>query len=517
MGANGSSTVSASGGNAPYSFNWSNGRTTAINTGLISATYNVTVTDNVGCSSIGTTTISQPAAINPISAISNVLCFGGNNGFINNTINGGTLPYSFIWSNGATTFNVSGLTAATYNFTVTDGAGCTAVKNANVSQPTALNISFNNSSACFGTNTGSSVSNVIGGTAPFAYLWSNGQTSATATALTAATYRLTVTDANGCNNSNNTTITQTTALSISASAINVSCTTINDGSASVTLSGGNTPYSFSWSNGGLTANISNLSMGMYIVTATDANGCNSIDTAVVSNNPIAFNRTITNVSCAFGADGSAFIQVSGGISPFTYAWSNGSTAAFNSNLTAGIYVVTINDASNCNATISAITITQPTPLTDSVSVSGTSCPTCTDGQAAIFVSGGRAPYSYLWANGSTNSQISNLGIGTYFITVTDANNCVLFSNANVSLGTSINEVWEESLLLFPNPTTNIVNVNGLPNECIITVYNSLGQLLISKVSTQSNEVIDLSNFVPAVYLLQVQHQGQIKNFKVIKE
>jgi hypothetical protein len=276
-GNNGISGVTASGGTAPYFYNWSNGANTANITGLSAGNYMVTVTDFNGCSSTANTVITQPALLaSAITSSTNVSCFGGNNGTSGITASGGTAPYSYNWSNGANTSSVNGLIAGAYFVTITDNLGCTSTASITITQPTLLTSSISSSInvSCYGGNNGSASVVANGGTAPYSYNWSNGANTAIVNGLSAGNYFATVTDNSGCTSTASLIITQPTFLTSSIlSSINVSCYGGNNGTANVAGNGGTAPYSYNWSNGANTAIVNGLSAGNYFVTVTDNLGC----------------------------------------------------------------------------------------------------------------------------------------------------------------------------------------------------------------------------------------------------
>ncbi|WBO86757.1 Ig-like domain-containing protein [Hymenobacter yonginensis] len=199
-GATGAATVTATGGTAPYTYQWSNGATTATTTGLTAGTYNVVVTDAANRTASASATITEPAALTSTVAVTNVACFGGSTGAINLTPGGGTAPYTFNWGGGIASEDRTSLAAGTYSVTITDANGCTRTQSATISQPaTALNVSLSKTDATAnGAADGTATATPAGGTPGYTYLWSNGQTTATATSLPAGTYSVTVTDANNC-------------------------------------------------------------------------------------------------------------------------------------------------------------------------------------------------------------------------------------------------------------------------------------------------------------------------------
>ncbi len=438
-GSDASLNLTVSGGTTPYSYNWNNGATTQNLTNLSAGTYTVSVTDANGCTTSTSHTITQPsAALNAaVSSSQNVNCFGGNNASVTLTVNGGTAPYNYNWSNGATTQNITGLTSGTYTVTVTDANGCTANAVQTISQPAqALSASISSAQniSCYDVPNGSINLSVSGGTTAYSYLWSNGATTQNISGLQAGTYSVTVTDANGCTASANATLTQPAATlnTTISTASNVSCYGLSNGSLNLNVTGGTSPYSYNWSNGATTQNISGLTAGTYTVSVTDANGCTSEKSATITQPAMALGASVQssqNVNCYGGNNASIQLTVNGGTAPYNYNWSNGATTQNVSGLTAGSYTVTVTDANGCTTIVSQ-TISQPAAaLTASVSSSqNVSCHGENNGAINLTVNGGTSPYSYNWSNGASSQNLSNISAGSYSVTVTDANGCTMALN-----------------------------------------------------------------------------------------
>ena len=269
-----------------------------------------------------------------------------------------------------------------------------------------------------------------GGTPAYTYSWApSGGTAATATGLTAGTYTVTVTDANGCEAMQSFTITQPTQLVASASAqTNIACNGGSNGSATVSATGGAPAYTYSWApSGGTGATASGLAAGTYSVTVTDANSCTTTQSFTLTEPAIlvASAGSQTNVSCNNGSNGSATVNATGGTGTYTYSWSpSGGTAATASGLAAGTYIVTVTDANSCTTTQS-FTLTEPASLVaNPVAHTNVSCFGGTNGSATVSATGGTGTYTYAWApSGGTAATASGLAAGTYTVTVTDANSC----------------------------------------------------------------------------------------------
>ncbi|MBN9294728.1 MAG: gliding motility-associated C-terminal domain-containing protein [Flavobacteriia bacterium] len=287
--SNGGINISVSGGTAPYTYSWSNGSTAQNLSGVPAGNYTVTVTDDNGCTATngtGTTITNTSAPTVTVGTITPASC-GSNNGSINISVSGGTAPYTYSWSNGATSQNLSGAPAGNYTVTVTDNNGCTATNGTgttitNTSAPT-VTVGTITPASC-GSNNGSINISVSGGTAPYTYSWSNGATSQNLSGAPAGNYTVTVTDNNGCTatNGTGTIITNTSTPTITVGTVtNASCGS-NNGSVNISVSGGTAPYTYSWSNGSTSQNLSGMPAGTYIVTVTDVNGCTKNGAATIS-------------------------------------------------------------------------------------------------------------------------------------------------------------------------------------------------------------------------------------------
>ncbi|TND09336.1 MAG: hypothetical protein FD123_1423 [Bacteroidetes bacterium] len=446
---NGTATVtSVTGAPGPYTYSWApSGGTGATASGLCAGTYTVTVTANGGCLT-QTATVVVPGGGGSITINSvgqtNILCNGQCTGTATVSPSGGTAPYTYSWApSGGTGVSASGLCAGTYTCTVTDANGCTGTRTFTITQPPVLSSTGAQTNVlCNGQCTGSATVTPFGGTAPYSYSWApSGGTGATASALCAGTYTVTVTDANGCATTRTFSITQPTALSTTGGQTNILCFGQCTGTATVTPSGGTAPYSYSWApSGGTGATASALCAGTYTVTVTDANGCTTTRTFNITQPPAGVSATgaQTNILCNGQCTGSATVTASGGSTPYTYAWTpSGGTSASASALCAGTYTCTVTDANGCTTT-RTFTITQPPALSTTGAQTNVLCNGQCTGSATVTPSGGTAPYSYSWApSGGTGASASALCAGTYTVTVTDANGCVITRTFTITQPTAI--------------------------------------------------------------------------------
>ncbi len=428
----GSVDLTVSGGTGPYTYAWDNGATTEDLSGVVAGTYNVTITDAVGCTTTASAVVGEPTLLAGSAVATDALCNGAADGSVDLTVSGGTAPFTYAWDNGETTEDISTLAAGTYNVTITDANGCTATASAVVGEPTLLaGSAIATDALCNGAADGTVDLTVSGGTAPFTYAWSNGETTEDISTLAAGTYNVTITDANGCTATASAVVGEPILLAGSAVATDALCNGAADGSVDLTVTGGTAPFTYAWDNGETTEDISTLAAGTYNVTITDANGCTATASATVGEPTLlAGSAVATDALCNGDSTGSIDLTVSGGTAPFTYAWSNGETTEDISTLAAGTYNVTITDANGCTATASA-TVGEPTLLAGSAVATDALCNGAADGSVDLTVSGGTAPFTYAWSNGETTEDISTLAAGTYNVTITDANGCTATASATV--------------------------------------------------------------------------------------
>jgi gliding motility-associated-like protein len=419
--------LSVSGGTTAYTYLWSNGATTQDLSNLAAGTYTVTVTDANGCTASISATITQPVlSITGTAVATDVQCFGYNNGSVNLTVYGGTVPYIFNWSNGANTEDISNLAPAIYTVTVTDGNGCTFTAGDTVVEPALLaGTIVGTNVTCNGGNDGAADLTVTGGTTPYNYLWSTFDFTQDIDSLTAGNYVVLISDLHGCQAFASVVITEPAPMTISGAVTNVLCFGNSTGAINITVGGGNGTYTYIWSNGATTEDLTGLAAGTYSVTATDGNGCSAAASFTVTEPTLlVVTETQNNVSCNNGTNGSIDLTVSGGVSPYTYAWTGGASTQDLSGLAAGTYDVTVTDANGCVFN-GSYTITEPAALTSSIVGTNVTCFGANNGSANLTVNGGTQPYSFLWSTFQNTEDISNLGAGTYYVIIHDANNCEL--------------------------------------------------------------------------------------------
>ncbi|PSK90046.1 DUF7619 domain-containing protein [Taibaiella chishuiensis] len=427
----GTATATPSGGVAPYTYQWLNASNTIVSTSnpasLPAGQYSVKITDANGCVS-GSHIIPDSLFIQGIAPFNfNITTTPANctNGTAAvGTITGtGLAPYSYAWSNGASTPSISNLTQGVYSVTVTDANGCSRDRIAEVTQAVQIGVNTTPTNSTCLQNNGAIMVFGSGGTPPYSYLYGNGATTQTQTNLAPGYYPVTVTDANGCTGHGGGYIGTSTPVNVTYSATPSSCTAAT-GTATLSISGGQAPYTTNWSTfpaqTGTTAN--NLPAGSCSFTVTDANGCVRTGTAVIPPvATVAVNMTGSNASCT-SANGSIVVTPSGGAAPYTYSWNTGASTATLNSLAAGIYTVTVTDANGC-ATTRSRNISTSSPVHVGLVSTPASCIFTGDGSILATASGGTAPYTYSWSNGQTTANATGLHAGNYNVHVTDANGC----------------------------------------------------------------------------------------------
>ncbi|MFL5765309.1 MAG: PKD domain-containing protein [Bacteroidia bacterium] len=436
----GSATVTVSGGVIPFTFNWSDGQTLPSATNLVAGTYTLTATDANGCIASTSVTITEPTPLSLAVTGVNPSCNGACNGTLTATPAGGTTPYSYSWSpGGATTPNLTGMCAGTYTLLVTDAHGCTIFNSYTLINPPAFSVTTSGTNiSCSGMCNGTATATPVTGTGPFTYAWSDisAQTTQTATSLCSGTYTVTATDAGGCTTTATQVITSPPSMTLTVPTIGPNtCFNACDGFATAAVAGGSAPYTFNWMPGGIAgASVNNLCAGTYTVTVTDANGCSTFTTVVITQ-PNALVATIssTNVTCYAACNGTATAVYSGGTGPYTFQWAPGfQTTPTITSICAGSQTLTVTDANGC-ITNTMATITEPTVLAVTTSTTNSNCGVA-NGSACAAITGGVPPFSYLWNDPSaqTSNCATSISAGVYNISVTDAHGCVATAVANVN-------------------------------------------------------------------------------------
>ncbi len=492
-GSDGFIKMNITGGSGTYTYSWTgpNGFTSSAGdiTGLKAGNYSCLVTDLNGCTlmPVPVYNLSEPAPLNvavtpsvSVNGLHNINCYGGA-GSIELTVTGGTTGnYTFVWGTADGSGLVSGqedqysLSAGTYNVTVTDLNGCQITKQITLTQPQALKTKltpFHITCQSTGFDDGSIDLLMTGGVTPFIYAWSNGSTTEDLTGLTQGSYKVTVTDANGCVVADSAVINLPPPLSFTKEVSDyygygINCNGLSNGFIRINPQGGAAPFIYSWTGtNGFTStskDLFGLKAGDYNLMITDSNLCNATETIRLTE-PGKLGMIVTlsasnsggyNIDCTGGSTGSIGIDPVNQVGEVNYFWSDGSVDSTRTGLSAGDYGVIITDMNNCHAD-SVIRLTEPDSIKIMFDVSPPLCPDMPDGEISLTVTGGvrGTDYSYRWSDNSTGRNISNIVKGLYKVFVTDLNGCTVKDSINV-------EPLNESCLVIPNaisPNGDLIN------------------------------------------------------------
>jgi hypothetical protein len=489
----GSIDITPSGGISPYTFAWDNGASTEDLTAISAGQYIVTITDANNCAFNDTITITEPPLLYSSFTQTNVSCFGLNNGSATVSFSGGVIDYTLSWGTltypllgGLSVFSTPiGVPAGTYPYTVTDNNGCTHTDTIIITQPdsiyttpTLTNVS------CNGGNDGNATLNIVGGNSPYTEVWGSSDSSA----LNSGYHTFTITDSNGCISNDSIFITEPLILTASENIINVSCNGGNDGSVTLNISGGISPYQETWSG----IDSTSLTYGSYTYIVTDVNGCTYANTVSITE-PIALTATATttDVLCNGDSTGTATLTITGGSPNYSENWNGASPF----NLLANTYTFTVTDTNGCIFS-DTIIINEPTALSSSITPTDLTSCLVSNGNIDLTINGGASPYTYLWNNNDITEDIANLSAGNYTVTISDTNGCITTNSASVnqpSNGLSLS-------LISPNYNgSNISCYNG--NNGTITA-NTTGGLGILVFTWSTNDTIqNLNNLTAGNYSL----------------
>ena len=486
--ANGSASVTPSGGLPDYTYNWSDpsNQQTATATNLFSGDYTVTVTDAQGCTTIENIAINSLGNLDLNTIVTNASC-GGNDGAIDLTISGGTGPFTINWDNGiGAVEDPMNLAAGTYTVEVTDSMGCSTTEIAIVGEE-GININITPTNiSCNGGNNGVLAIVATDGTAPYTYQWSDGLgDSSIVNNLIAGTYTVTITDDTGCSSVATATLIEPDPIVLTINPTSAGCGSPT-GSATVEVSGGTAGYSFLWSDASsqVTQTAVNLMPGDYTVTVTDANNCvKTASTTITGNQNLSFSVTPESSSIC----GSESVQFTSSINDNTYSYSWTATGgSFNDATIAnpvytmmnpGTYMViaTISGGGCEKSDTSTVTVIDNIILT--ATTTGTSCSGEGTGSIDLMIDSRSDNPTIAWDNGlGSVEDPTGLSPGTYTVTVTGDNGCsaTLAVNVRADTGLIVTLTTTPVLCNGENSGTISVNVaNGMP-EYTYQWNNALG-------------------------------------------
>lgn len=499
-----------SGGTSPYDINWLLvGGPSTVNpqTNLCSGLYTAKIIDQTGCIGFTTATISEPPPIVVTSALGLPLCPGICNGSVTLNTSGGNAPYTYSWMPVSGNSSViTNLCAGNYSVIIGYNNACSDTAFINLPDQSSITIVPTvTNNICFGTCTGIANVSISGGASPYTAGWSNSQTGFTQTDLCNGSYTVIITDNNGCSNTATAAITSGAQITSSASVVSPSCGACN-GTASVSVSGGSSPFNFNWSNAATTPSVSNLCAGIYEVIISDAQSCSQSHTVIVnnSNGISAENFTVQQIPCSGSCVGAATVLAVGGTAPINYNWVNPvSTTSVISSLCPGTYFVQMSDALGCIRT-SSVTINPLVTLSVSPFVYLPACG-ANNGSISIAIAGGTPSYSIVWnpPAGQTTS-LTNLTTGVYSYTVTESGtySCSVSQSINISNSAG------------PAITSSLTNVNcyGTCTGSITTSTTGTNVPLVFGWSTGASTP-SLTNLCKGVLTLTVTDAIGCKSIK----
>ena len=434
---NGAIELSVTGGTGPYTFNWSNGATSEDIVSLAPNTYSVTITDNNGCVKTGiSATVYQPLPLTATTTVDSVSCAGSADGAAAVSVSGGNGSYTYLWNTGATTASINSLTGGIYSVTITDRKGCSLTKIMNVYEAPALQLTLSKIDAtCYGANNGiiSIDTNAIGGVSPYTYSWSPiVANTPVVSSLGVGTYSVTTTDSRGCTATGSISITQPDSLNISSLLFDVRCNGGANGRIDITVSGGSTPYMYSWT-GGITSSaedINGLSGGTYNLLVTDNQGCTK-NVVYTINEPAVLSTTFsnTNAHCYGENSASSTVSITGGTSPYHILWNTFETSNTISAVPAGTYTVVITDDNGCIHTNTTV-LTQPANIQiANLIIQDNRCFGIDSGVVSFSLSGGQGTFDYFWSTGLPFNNIHpNLPTGTHQVEAIDDSGCIFMDS-----------------------------------------------------------------------------------------
>lgn len=518
---NGNILVTASGGSGGgYSYSLNAGlqvNSTGNFTGLAADEYGILITDGNGCQAEfdAIVTDSDGPAITGSNS-TNISCNGGSDGTI--TITGvtggtGTIEYSLNGASFQTSNTFTGLPAGTHIVVVRDANGCTGEVTVTLTEPAAFSISINTTDvSCYGGSNGTLTVIAGGGAGTLAYSVDgvNFQSSNLFDNLSEGTYTVTVKDVAGCEGTASAYIASPSQIQMTVGVLMVSCYGANDGAINAIATGGtgSIEFSLNGTNYQPLGYFNNLpGSTSYTVHARDANGCvTTTNVSVMEPAELALASSVSDVSCAGGDDGVIDLSITGGITPYSYEWSNLSTNEDIFNLSAGLYDVNVTDANGCMISEN-FTVTEPAnPIIVNGIPSDATGAGNADGGVDITVTGGTAPYTYEWSNGATTEDLTGVLPGVYLVTITDVNGCTQTSSYTVSFTVGIDEVDAGSLSVYPNPARDVVTIELSTEQSVdrFVLIDPAGRIVLEQAPESNKFDVDVRPYAEGVYLINLQ-------------
>lgn len=436
---------------------------------------------------------------------------GANDGAASISTTGGTGTVNFLWSNGVTTSNISGVGAGQYPCILTDINGCPATVSVIVPSLSNLTVAATAQNVtCGGQSTGNISLNASQGVEPYTYTWTgNPATTPALSNVPAGTYECTVTDATGCVVIISNTLTELSNLAAVANGTDVLCNSSQTGNLEITAANGVAPYTYQWTGTSNTSTyVTSVGAGTYTCIVTDALGCTDTVSTVLAVTDLAAAATASNPLCYGSGTGSVTVTATGGTGPYTYDWAGSLTSGtVLSGLSEGSYSVVVTDAYGCSTAASA-SVSEPAAW--SVSAAVTPAVFGGDGAIDIIVSGASSPYTYSWDNNATTQDLNNLDGGTYVVTITDSVGCTYTDSivVNSLVGLDINDL--NNVQIFPNPSNGQFFIAS-PALNSVVLYNQYGQKVALELTTigEGKYQVLTNQLANGSYILELQSEDAI--------
>ncbi len=455
----GSADLEVEGGSGDFTYLWSNGSMEEDPANLNPGNYIVTITDANQCSVIKETFIDGDAVVTISSELQNVSCFGENNGAINLEITGG-MASTYLWSNGSTMDNLMDLSPGSYSVTITLTNGCEEFRDFEIEEPTEIvfDTAIDNA-LCFGEASGRIELEVDGGGGNYQFLWSNGETSQNLENIAAGVYEVSITSNGVCQKITSASVSEGNEIEANTESSPVVCNT-EFGMIDLEVSGGAGDFMYQWNNGSMEEDQSELDVGLYLVTVTDANGCSLVvETLIAGSTEVEIGLGITPTSCFGEAGGSIELEIIEG-EVTSYLWSTGAIEEDLFDLEAGNYFVTLTLTDGCEE-VKQVIVPDADEIMIDANLTNSPCFNTPEGSIVSSVTGGAGSFEYSWSTGSQNPNLFNLLPGIYTLSVTDLNGC---SNEEIFEITAPSPLEVESALVQPSPGNSdgsiLLNLSG---------------------------------------------------------